>query len=142
LSGLMHLGLTTGPLCPSFCTRLQKPHSLSKVNLSTLLVLSSDKLEYTVKTYYIITAVYSESYIKHTKTLFSRTRSTLYVISGCTYCFLFLSQTHRHTYAYTPTLTHMLAHTHTHTRAHAYEHTYIYYVVTTGLSTVHTSHKY
>jgi len=33
-------------------------------------------------------------------------------------------------------------HSHTHMHKHAYEHTYTYYIVTTGLSTVHISHKY
>jgi len=31
LPGPMHLGLTTDPLCPMFCTKLKQPCSFSKV---------------------------------------------------------------------------------------------------------------
>ena len=118
--------------------------NLRFTNLSTLLVQLSDKLEYTVKMYYKITAISSENYIKHTKALFSATCSTLYVKSGCTHCSLFLSQIHWHARAYTPTRMHKHknTHTHTHTCTHMNIHTYTYYVVTTGLSTVHISQKY
>jgi len=108
--------------------------------------------------YYKITAVYSENDIKHIKTLFQQ-HAILYMLNQDAHIFLFFSLKHigihMHTHPHSHTRTHTRAHTHTHTHAHVYEHTYIhtnthtytYYVVTTGLSTVHIStvhisHKY
>ena len=134
--------------------------NLRSTNLSTLLVLLSDKLEYTVKTYYKITAVYSENYIKHKMTVFfPQQHAVLYMLNQDVQIVLFFSlkyigihvrtHPHSHTRIHTHTMcVHARTHTHTHAYVWTYIHTYIhththkYYIVTTGLSTVHISHKY
>jgi hypothetical protein len=75
--------------------------------------------------YYKITAVYYENDIKHIKTLFQR-HAILYMLNQDAHIFLFFS----------------LKHIGMNMCTHPHSHTYTYYVVTTGLSTVHISHKY
>jgi len=110
--------------------------------LSTLLVLLSDKLEYTVKTYYKITAVYSENYIKHKMTLFFQQHAVLYMLNQDVQIVLFFSLKYIGIHVRTHPHSHTRMHTHTRAYEHTYIHTHKYYVVSTGLSTVHISYKY